>query len=94
MAQSISNLFKLLSRICVLGRVTLYSLSIAQCDGLSSHQLAGWIDLLGVRRTFSLSTSLNGMKFIVACMGECDEVQFGALKSGNFEKFQGKGRNF
>lgn len=31
------------------------------------------------------------MKLVVECMGEGDEDQFGVLKSGTLEKFQGKG---
>lgn len=76
--------------LCV-GQVTLYSLGIAQCDGLSSQQLAGWVDLLwSSKSSLFLVTYVSGMKLVVVCMSESNENQF--EDQFFLENFQGKER--
>lgn len=75
-----------------LGRLSLYSLGIAQCDGLSSHPLAGGLTCLGVQRAFPLSNLREWDEIPGGMRGrEGDEIQSGDLKSRTFETFQGKG---
>ena len=77
----VASLFKLLPRICVLGRVTMCSLGVAQNDELSrwewSSGLLDWLALEFKELFFSVA-SVNGVKLVAVCMGKGDDVQFGA----------------
>lgn len=86
MAQSDSLIFRSLCRICVLGRVTLYSLGIAQWNEPSNHWQAG-LTYFGDQRAFPLSNFHSGMKLVMEFMVKVMKINLEVSNLGPLKNF-------